>query len=300
MRIAAVDIGTNTVLLLVAEIAGGRITPLLEAQRLPRIGRGVAASGTLSGGALAALTAILREYSAASLDAGAVSLTACATSPLRDASNSVWFIGETERETGVRIEVLTGREEALLTHAGAVSNRGPGPWAVVDIGGGSTEIIAPGGDGGVDAQSLQLGAVRLTERYFRHTPALPEEIRAARGEIDELLAAVPPAEGARLLGVAGTATTLAALDAGIPAFDAGIVDGYLLGAGRIAAWCETLAGLTPGEILGRCAAAAGREDILAAGALILDGVARRLRCDSVTVSVRGLRYGIALRAAGAL
>jgi len=304
MRIAALDIGTNTVLLLVADIdAGGTIHPVRHLQRFPRLGKDVDRNGSIHPEAFERLVAVIDEYAAVARTLNAERIVACATSALRDAANREDLLAYVKSKTGIMPEVLSGADEALLTFRGGLSGLAGagGMAAVIDVGGGSTEIsygmerASRGED--LYRVSFQLGSVRLTERFFRHDPPARDELRSAGeliGEECSKFGAVGPAD-ALLVGVAGTATTLACLDQGLMEFDVGKVRGYVLSRERIGRWQERLSRLTTGEIRALSAATEGRADILTAGVLILHGFMERLGWEALTVSERGLRYGIILR-----
>ena len=302
MRIAAIDIGTNTVLLLVADIgSGGDLRPVAHQQRFPRLGQGVDRSGHIPPEAFERLVAVINEYTAIARTLSVERIVACATSAVRDAANREELLARLGARTGIIPEVLSGEDEALLTFRGAVSGLPglEGPAAVIDVGGGSTEITYRPADGGkaLHRVSVQVGSLRLTERFFMHDPPEISEVRNAREFInaegskfgrDEL-------KGIPLVGVAGTATTLACLDQGLKEFEVGKVRGYILSRERIGEWGRKLSGLTAREIRALSSATEGRADILAAGALILHGFMHHLGSEAMTVSERGLRYGMALR-----
>jgi exopolyphosphatase/guanosine-5'-triphosphate,3'-diphosphate pyrophosphatase len=315
VRLAAIDIGTNTVLLLVAEVDDrGRIHPLAEAQEIPRLGRDVDASGMIRGAAFPLLGGILGRYREVALSHGASRIAACATSAVRNAANRddlVRYIGE---KTGIGVEVIDGGMEAELTFRGALS--GIAEWtgrsadapdpappalaAVLDVGGGSTELChgrATAAGPGLRRASVEIGSVRLTERYLRHSPPLPSEVARAREAVDRAFAAIadPPAGGSVLVAVAGTAVTLAGIRLGLRGFDRAKIEGFRLGTEDVRRLCGELLRMRPGEIRSLSDLAAGREDILAAGALILTAFAERFGFAEITVSTRGLRYGLVLR-----
>jgi exopolyphosphatase/guanosine-5'-triphosphate,3'-diphosphate pyrophosphatase len=187
MIVAAIDIGTNTLLLLVAEIdEHGTMRQLEHQQRLPRLGKDVDRTGAIGASAFDRIAWIVQEYKHLAQQLHADRIVACATSAVRDASNRDEFRDFLEKNTGIAVEILSGDEEAVLAYRGALSGiKRAGPFVVVDIGGGSTQLIyqQPGGGNGnavLHRFSLQIGAVRLTERNFKHDPPLPAEIESAR------------------------------------------------------------------------------------------------------------------------
>ncbi len=305
MKVAAIDIGTNTILLLVAEIdGGGRITVLAEEQETPRLGRSVDATGRLDPAAGPGVTAILDRYRRIASSHGVDRVVACATSAFRDATNRAEFIDRVKLSTGIGIEVITGEEESELTYAGAAGALGPadGDPVVLDIGGGSTEFCyrRPGrlnGGRALQRYSLDIGSVRITERFFRESPPDRAQISSAKRWIIEEIGAVanPGFSAYTLVAVAGTATTLAGLLMGLDRYDREAIEGFRLSGEKLSSVGERLLASTPREILAMSPMAAGREDILAAGALILSTVAEHFRFPFIRVSTRGLRYGIAVR-----
>jgi exopolyphosphatase/guanosine-5'-triphosphate,3'-diphosphate pyrophosphatase len=301
VRIASIDIGTNTLLLLIADIdESGRLVLVHHEQRFPRIGRSVDAEGRISVASFDRTAWILNEYKNLSQQFGAEQIVACATSAVRDAVNKDEFIAYLYQTTGLKIRVLSGEEEAILTYRGAASgltteNK---PAVVIDIGGGSTEIIGPTASGDIariQKMSLQLGAVRITERFFKHDPPTLGEEGSARKYIREILSASRFLlyEQVNLIGVAGTVTSLACLDQQLKEFIPNKVEGYRLSVEKINGWSKTLAGLSSGEILSLSNVTEGRADILTAGCLILDEIMAHFRFPWILASIRGLRYGLA-------
>lgn len=305
MRVAAIDIGTNTVLLLVADIdADGRIEHLLDLQETPRLGRHLDASGRILPAGIDALCDILRDYVRRAREAGAGSIAACATSAARTAANRADLLEAVRRSPGIEIEVIDGDLEAQLTWEGVLGGGGvpAGEVAVVDVGGGSTELSwsPPGAGNGKRTPlrtSLEIGSVRITERHLRGAPPLPGEVEAARARVVEELAPVrnPGFDRYALVAVAGTATTVAAIRLGLAHFDREAIDGCSISRADLRAVTARLLGLDPAGVGALTPLAAGREDILAGGALILSTIADHFRFREVRISTRGLRHGIALR-----
>ncbi len=305
MKIASIDIGTNTVLLLVADIDdNGSITVIEHQQRLPRLGKGVDSKNIIHISAFDRVAWIINEYKNLSAQLGAETILACATSAVRDASNKDEFISFIRSTTGIDVEVLSGDEEALLTYRGAISglHTSERPIAVLDIGGGSTEITFPlpdahNGHAQLQRYSFQLGSVRLTERFFKHQPPTSSELESTVQLILEELSQVrnPGFENYQLVAVAGTATTLACLDQQLPEFDVEKVSGYVIDRQRVEGWCIKLCQMTPPQIRSLSDTTQGREDILTAGVVILNEFMKLFRFQSVIVSERGLRYGMIIR-----
>jgi exopolyphosphatase / guanosine-5'-triphosphate,3'-diphosphate pyrophosphatase len=231
---AAVDCGTNSTRLLVVDDAGGTLDRLM---RITRLGEGVDATGKLSAEAIDRTLEVLAEYRTVTDGRGVSRVRLVATSAVRDAVNGPDFTLAAAEVVGVPVEVLTGQEEGRLAYAGAVSGLGPGVGhdAVVDIGGGSTELVV-GGPGGVRAVSLDIGCVRVSERYLQPDPpgaiALATAREAVRARLDEAvvelpaLAALPP--GGRLIGLAGTVSTLTSLELGLAEYDRAKLHGATL------------------------------------------------------------------------
>ena len=299
MRVAAIDIGTNTILLLVAEIfPDGRVNPVLELQEIPRLGQSVDARRRLSQEAIQRSTNIIERYAHTARSAGAVRIAACGTSALRDAANRDQFIRLVAERTGITVKVLSGREEAALTYAGAVADLLPSdsqePCAVLDIGGGSTELAFGQGSKIESAGSIDIGAVRLTERYFSNQPAPSEVISQAQAIVREALVTVKGTrDGRRLVAVAGTPVTLASILLELPGYDPVASHGATLSRAALRALLAKLQTLSVPEIARIPQVEPGREDVLLAGALILDEVMDKLSVGEILVSARGLRYGIA-------
>ena len=301
MIIAAIDIGTNTALLLVGSITpDGRLEVLHDTVQAPRLGQGVDASRNLSPAAIARTLRVLAEFRSIIDGYQPARTIVTATSAVRDARNRKEFIDSVRETAGLDVRVLSGEEEAEWTFAGTVSGAGlPDPSLVIDIGGGSTEMSIGTGSRPGFHTSIDIGAVRLTERFLKSTPPTPTELDAAGAEIFAHLASVPAEIPPRCVayGVAGTPTTLATYLAGLSAPDRGVIDGYELSRSAVDRAFQHLSGLTPAEIRGLGGMFAGREDVITAGTLILATVMDHFGLERIRVSVRGLRYGALLAAA---
>lgn len=292
---AAVDVGTNSVRLLVLDGEGRQLDRRMT---ITRLGQGVDERGRLDDEALERTLAVLRGFREAWQAWGVAShrVRIAATSAVRDAADRERFFRGVERVTGgVPAEVVTGEQEAAFAFRGATGALGiPHPAVVVDIGGGSTEVVVGDGDGApAAAVSLQLGSVRLTERLLASDPPRPEEVAAARREVAARLeeadrdleargAAV--ADAAVLVGVAGTVTTLAALHRGLSRYEADRVHGTALPRAALEAWTERLLGMRVAERAELAVVAAGREDVIAGGALIAEGILAHHGRDQLIVS----------------
>ena len=299
MNLATVDIGTNTALLLVARVLGDGTLELVEERaEITRLGRGIGAEGALGEEGIGRTLAALREYVAVARRHEA-KIAAIGTEALRRAPNAAAFLEPAAEILGAPIEVIDGAREAALTFR-AVADAFPGSLAgaltVVDIGGGSTEIVVA--TGGVVAfnVSLPLGSVRLTERFISHDPPRPDEIAAITAAVDTALAAVPcPAPGATpaiLVGVAGTVTSLAAMAEALVSYDSARVHGYRLSREALD---EQIARLRVGTQAAReriVGLDPRRADVILAGALILQRIAAAAGAAEVQVSDRGIRWGL--------
>jgi exopolyphosphatase/guanosine-5'-triphosphate,3'-diphosphate pyrophosphatase len=295
--LSSIDMGTNTVLLLIAEVSeDGTISPLLHEQRLPRLGKGVDSSRTLTAHSMDRAIEVLREYRDRVEEHGAASTIVCGTSAVRDAANREEFALRVFRETGFTLEVLTGEMEARWGYRGAVSGV-PGLKAalVVDIGGGSTEFAAGNERLPHASRSVDTGSVRLSERFFMHDPPAPEEVEQARASVRREIPGIEVPPGATFVGVAGTVTALAVLAQGLKEFQISTVTNYPLTRLAVDQLFGRLSGLPSRAIRELSSAMEGRADVITAGALILQEVMRHFACDEILVSERGLRYGLLIR-----
>ncbi len=320
-RVAAIDVGTNTVLLLVAERREDGIAPLVERAEITRLGRGVDATGRLDPAAIAETVRVLAGYAAEARALGAGAIACVATSAARDAANGAEFFEATRAAAGIVPEIISGDEEARLVWrsawrdfgglAGLPGAAGPlgspaGPaLAVLDVGGGSTEVSFGDGPAPRGRRSLQVGAVRLTERHVREDRLSPATLAALRAAAREALAPLDAMDGlgglpgARLVGVAGTVTTLAAVVQALPAYDAERVHGSTLGLDEVEVLVERLAALTVAERAALPGMEPKRADVIVAGAVVVAEATRRLGFDRLTVSDRGVRWGLVYDRLGA-
>ncbi len=299
MRIASIDIGTNTVLLLIAEIDHpGKILTLEHRQSFPRLGNYVGNNSSISPTAFDSVAGILQDYKNIAYQFNADKIITCATSAVRDAENKIEFITHLKKVTDLEVEIISGGDEAFLTYEGAISGFSSinASKLVLDIGGGSTEIAYKTNHKFV-ARSLQIGAVRLTERCFKKLPPADADIELAKEIIAQAYHQLEifSSDNYILIGVAGTVTTLAYLERGLMKFDAEKVSGYRLSIDQIHHWLEILFKMRPAEIRSLSDTTEGREDILPAGVLILYEFMKQFNFKQVVVSERGLRYGLVLR-----
>ena len=287
MRQAVIDMGTNTVRLLVADKAGGALQVVDKRADIARLGECSHASGRLQENAMARAIGIVRSHAARARELGAEAVWCYATSAVRDADNGASFAARVREETGVEMEILSGEAEARIGLSGALCGE-TGRLGMIDIGGGSTEIAFGEKETLRWAHSFPLGAVRLLERFVQHDPPDRLEMDAMTRHIHEVLAPEaeamrPPADSARLVVVGGTATTLAAMDMQMTHYDARRVHTYGLRREALQAWSDKLCAMTVAERAYVAGLQKGREDVIIAGAAILLGVLDTLAADTVAV-----------------
>jgi exopolyphosphatase/guanosine-5'-triphosphate,3'-diphosphate pyrophosphatase len=314
-RVAAVDCGTNSIRLLVADVpADGAHTDLLRRMEVVRLGQGVDATGRLAPEAIERTRLVLVEYAKAARELGASAVRMVATSATRDAANRADFEDMVLEVLGQRPDVVPGREEAELSFLGATASldaaaRTHGsppprpPFLVVDIGGGSTEFVLGDGVGVRAAHSVDIGCVRLTERHLHGDPPSPEEIRRAeddiRAALREVTAEVPVGDAMSLVGLAGSVTTVAALALELPAYDADAIHGSRISVDAVRAVTADLLTATRERRAAMPVMHPGRVDVIGAGALVLRVLMDEFGMGEVIVSEHDILDGIALRLARA-
>jgi exopolyphosphatase / guanosine-5'-triphosphate,3'-diphosphate pyrophosphatase len=290
--VAAIDLGTNSTRLLVADVADGRVDEVVRRTTITRLGEGVDRRRRLLPLPIARVRNCLGEYRRELEAVGAERTLAVATSAVRDAENGEAFLGEVEWSYGFTTRLLSGEQEAGLTFAGVTAGRALADGAlIVDIGGGSTELI--GGEGHL---SLDIGCVRLTERFLHSDPPTGAEQGALAEHVRGLLEA-HTVSAAAAIGVAGTVSSLAALDLGLVEYDPERVHGHRLAAEAVAGLAQRLAALPLEERRRVPGLEPDRAPVIVAGALILRELLRHLDLDELEVSERDLLDGIALEAA---
>lgn len=309
-RVATLDIGTNSVLLLIAEPRAGdpgspgppapALRALLERATITRLGERVDETRKLSGAAAERTLACIEGYAREIAAHGVTRIAAVGTSALRDAAGGGDFLDAAERLLGVRPRVISGDEEANLTFYGALSGLDArGAVCVFDVGGGSTEVITGSAGAGLrveGATSLDIGSVRLFERHVRHDPPLSEELAKVEADIDRALAGVArPPEGSTLVGVAGTVTTLVAIELGLSHYDPARVHGRRLSRPTVAELAERLRRSTLAERQALAGLEPKRADVIVVGAAIVQRVLEWAGCPELVVSDRGVRWGLAER-----
>ncbi len=304
-RVAGVDCGTNSVRLLVADVdSGGGLRDVHREMRVVRLGQGVDATGQLAPEAIERTRAALVDYAAVCADARVERVRMVATSATRDAGNREDFFGMVREVLGTDAEVITGDEEARLSFAGAVGelDAAAGPFLVVDLGGGSTEVVLGDGAGVRAAFSTNIGCVRLTERCLPSDPPTAAEVATAEGVTREVLAAafevVPVAEARTWVGVAGTMTTIAAIAHDLSRYDPDAIHLSRTPLARIEQVCTDLVGMSKAQRLALATMHPGRADVIGGGAIITRVLAQELAARAgvteLVVSEHDILDGIAL------
>jgi exopolyphosphatase/guanosine-5'-triphosphate,3'-diphosphate pyrophosphatase len=295
MRAATVDIGTNTTLLLVAEGSGpADVQVLADRAEITRLGRGIGGDGRLGAEGIQRTLGVLREYGALCRKLGAP-VAAIGTEALRRAPNAAEFLAPASEALGVPVEVIGGDREAALSHRATATSfpeAAAGTMVVIDIGGGSTEVIRSEGGNVSYRRSLPLGSVRLTERHVRNDPATPGEAAAVAAEVRAALTGVPLGGAGALVGVAGTVTSLAAMAQSLASYDPALVHGYHLTVDTLEQQVKILASSTQPQRERLPGLDPRRADVILAGAIILLEIARQAGLPHVLVSDRGIRWGL--------
>jgi exopolyphosphatase/guanosine-5'-triphosphate,3'-diphosphate pyrophosphatase len=299
MAIAVIDIGTNTLLLLIVDAA---MQPVVDLCRFGRLGKGLDATGRLADDAIATSLAICREYRQVMNDHGVARPIVIATQAAREAANAADFIAPAEHILGAPIEVIAGEREAELA-ALAVARSLPElagtHYLVVDVGGGSTEIITVEGDRVAARVSLPIGAVRMTERHLRHDPPTAPEIMALTADIDRQIEAIELPRGVSVVGTAGTATTLAAIVLGLERYDPAAVTGLPIARDTVTVLHGRLLAATVEARKAIPGIEPQRADVIAAGAAIFARVLQLIEAPVLITCDRGIRWGLAYEASDA-
>jgi exopolyphosphatase / guanosine-5'-triphosphate,3'-diphosphate pyrophosphatase len=298
MRVAAIDCGTNSIRLLIADIDGNNFREVARDMEIVRLGQGVDETGQFHPDAIARTLAAVDKFAAEIVKRGVEKIRFCATSATRDATNRHLFVDGVRDRLGIELEVISGDEEAALSFAGAIKDldQSNGPFLVVDIGGGSTEFVF--GTSTVEAaRSVNIGCVRMTERHFASDPATPEQIEAARSDIQAAIAqaaaVVPITTANTLVAVAGTATTVAAAGLDLPEYDR-----YAIHLSRISAQqthdaATMFATSTREQRLALGYMHPGRVDVIAAGSLVLSEIMKATGASEFVASESDILDGMA-------
>ena len=298
-RVAVIDIGTNSTRLLVADVAGGVVSQVERRSTVTRLGRGVDLSGHLSGEAIEDVCSAIGDYVGIIEELGAETVDAIATSAVRDADNGSAFVAELRERFALSARVLDGEEEARSTYLGASSEAPPSePTLVVDIGGGSTELVVGHGSEVTFHDSLQAGVVRHSERCISSDPPTAGELEAlaadVRGLIDASLGAGVEVAGA--IAVAGTPTSLAAIELELEPYDPSRVHGHVLALPSIQRMLSRLASAPLAERAAIPGLHPDRAPTIVAGVVILVEVMRAFEVTEIRVSEHDILYGTAITA----
>jgi exopolyphosphatase/guanosine-5'-triphosphate,3'-diphosphate pyrophosphatase len=304
VRVAVLDMGSNSTRLLVADIEDGSIREIERRSTVTRLGRGVDTSGQLAVEAIEEVCNTVAGYIELYEPFEPDVVTAMATSAVRDAANAGAFTGELRERFALNAKVLGGTEEARLTYLGACSGRADADRVlVVDIGGGSTELVIGSGDEISFYVSLQAGTVRHTERHVSHDPPAAVELEAlaadVAGLIDTELAGVDFAQAQQGIAVAGTPTSLAAVEQRLDPYDPELVHGYRLPIASIQHMLSEMSAMPLAERLRLPGLHPGRAPTIVAGVVILTQVMRAFGLSEIEVSEHDILYGVALEAAAA-
>jgi len=313
MRVSVIDIGTNTMLMLIGDFdnPSSQILTHLDVQRIPRLGKGVDSKRNITYESINKAVSILNGYKKLSKENLSNKITAVATSFIRDANNKYEFIDQVKKETGIDVEILSGEHEARWTFWGCaydfLDEANNTPAAVIDIGGGSTEItITPALPANitrktlveqqVESVSLDIGSVRIKERFLHNQPPSQEDLdRVEKFIIENLNNIKYDFSGASLIGGAGTVTTLAAIHKKLDEYDRKVVDKLILPLKDIKEMLHSFSKSTLDELYGFGKYMEGRADVLIPGTMILVQFMEKFGFDKIHVSAKGLRYGIFLR-----
>jgi exopolyphosphatase/guanosine-5'-triphosphate,3'-diphosphate pyrophosphatase len=302
VRVGAVDCGTNSVRLLVADVDGHRKTDVHREMRVVRLGQGVDRTGELAAEAVERTRVALVDYAATCRELGVERVRMVATSATRDARNRDDFTAMVRSALGVDPEVVSGDDEAALSFDGATRGLDPaqGPFLVMDIGGGSTELVL-GTSSPQAALSVDVGCVRLTERHLLDDPPTAAQVRAAEADVDAAIArvreVVPVARARTAVGLAGSVTTVAAVALALEAYDADRIHLSRIAAADVAAVTSRLLAMTRAERAALPVMHPGRVDVIGAGALVLATLVDRFGLAEVVVSEADILDGIAWSAA---
>ena len=299
---AAIDIGTNTVLLLIGEELDGSLNVLHEEYRIPRLGKGVDESRSLYPDSIERVLTVLKEYKSiiAKEFPDCEQVTITATSAVRDAKNRDKFLTLIKNEIGEDVQLLSGDEEAIYTYGGALAPLSVSlnsDFVVLDIGGGSTEIASGYGLNLNTYTSIDMGCVRFTERFLNGNPSNPDHIEACRNEIERLLQSqeLDIKISAKAIGVAGTVTSLAAIEMNSDSYEPDLYNGFTLSLTSIQEHIKTFSSQTFDELIKLAPIALeGRVDIFLAGLLILEGFLKYYNLSEIVVSTGGIRHGALL------
>jgi len=295
-KVGTIDLGTNTCLLLISEYKEKKIIPIVDMQEMPRLGKDVDKSRTIAVDAFIRVKDIFQKYKEIAEENNVSEIHAYGTSALRDAINRDEFVDYIKSETGISISIIPGKEEAELSFNGALIDfKDKNKYAVLDIGGGSTEIsFKKGAD--LISKSIDIGSVRLKEKFFSESYSTDNLYKAEQFILNSFVSlAYLNFSDLELVGVAGTVTVLSALNMGVHTFEVEKINNSILHLGEIERLFEKLASLSNEEIEKLGDFMKGRSDIITAGVFILMQFMRHFKFDKIIASTHGLRYGAALK-----
>ena len=302
-KVAVIDIGSNSTRLLIADVEGGRVSEVERQSRVTRLGRGVDLSGQLSAEAIEAACEAIADYVAICREGGIETVEAIATSAVRDASNGSAFVAELRERFALSARVLDGEEEARLTYLGATCEHTPSePTLVVDIGGGSTELIVGTGEEVAFHTSLQAGVVRHSERHVSSDPPTALELEALAADFRSLIesATVGAPTATAGIAVAGTPTSLASVEIGLEPYDPKQVHGHTLTLPTIQRLLSQLASAPLSKRVEIRGLHPDRASNIVAGVVILVETMRAFGLEQIEVSEHDILYGTAIAAVSAL
>lgn len=299
MRVAAIDCGTNSIRLLIADVESNKLREVVRDMEIVRLGQGVDQTGEFHPDAIKRTLAAVDKFAAEIARRGVQKIRFCATSATRDATNRALFIDGVRERLGIDVEVITGVEEAELSFIGAIQelNQNSGPFLVVDIGGGSTEFVL-GNNKVESAKSVNIGCVRMSERHFKNDPPTDDQIESAREDIQEAIALVgievPITQAKTLVAVAGTATTVAAAALELEIYDRHSIHLSRISATKVHEVSEMFKKMDRSERMKLGYMHPGRLDVIAAGSLVLSEVMKATAATQFIASETDILDGIAL------
>jgi len=299
MRVAAIDCGTNSIRLLIADVESNKLREVVRDMEIVRLGQGVDQTGEFHPDAITRTLAAVDKFAAEIARRGVQKIRFCATSATRDATNRALFIDGVRERLGIEVEVITGAEEAELSFIGAIQELKPnsGPFLVVDIGGGSTEFVF-GNNKVESAKSVNIGCVRMSERHFANDPPTENQIELARADIQEAIALagteVPITQAKTLVAVAGTATTVAAAALNLDIYDRHSIHLSHISAAQVHEVSEMFKNMDRSQRMKLGYMHPGRVDVITAGSLVLSEVMKATGATEFTASETDILDGIAL------
>jgi len=299
MRVAAIDCGTNSIRLLIADVESNKLREVVRDMEIVRLGQGVDQTGEFHPDAIKRTLAAVDKFAAEIARRGVQKIRFCATSATRDATNRALFIDGVRERLGIEVEVITGAEEAELSFIGAIQELNPssGPFLVVDIGGGSTEFVF-GNNKVESAKSVNIGCVRMSERHFKDDPPTDNQIELARADIQQAIAIagakVPITQAKTLVAVAGTATTVAAAALELDIYDRHSIHLSRISATKVHEVSEMFKNKDRNQRLKLGYMHPGRVDVITAGSLVLSEVMKATRAVEFIASETDILDGIAL------